>query len=196
MEAQDQRRRMWHRYVWRFFTGLHLDGKRRKTGRGSVLPQYSGYFWNRYSRGRRAFFRNLMFWITLGTSYGLLFDRKITEFVLLAVSPFVLFAGCRKLLDAFTQVVNFSDTDGVTERYRIVRPKIRRWIGAHKPIKNRVALPDGGPVPPDVARAILADNMEENGEPILQLRQFGEVEDVTGKTDSRSHTITRKHSKK
>jgi hypothetical protein len=158
------------RTMWRFFTGLHMDGRRRHNSSGSVLPQYSGYFWNRYGRKRKAFIRHLSFWLALGMGYGLLFQRHITEYAILAVTPFIIWWISSKILNALTQVTKFHDGDGVMETYRIVRPKVRCWITSHKPSKWRVSLPDGGPVPPEIARAILAENAEDNGEPIMGMR--------------------------
>lgn len=157
--------------AWRYFTGLHMDGKIRKTARhGTVLPRYSSYFWNRYSRRRKALWRHAAFWCVLAIVYGLIFARGITVFAILAATPFAGFAFMRKLIDMLTQVVAFQDGDGVKSNYRILRPQIRKRLTKHRPAKVRVSLPDGGPVPPEVARAILADNAEDHGEPILGMR--------------------------
>jgi hypothetical protein len=187
------------RLLWRFFTGLHLDGKRRSRGRGAatVLPQYSDYFWNRYSRQRRALWRNLLFWVTLLATFGLIIDRHLTIYAILAFTPFAVMFASKKLLDSLTMVTNWSDSDGVSSKYRILRPKVRRHIARLKPAKIRVGLPDGGEVAPDVQRAILAENAEDHGEPITNLRAWPPIgergsEDVTGHTSGRARSARRK----
>lgn len=179
---------MW-KIIYRYFTGLHLDGKLRQS-RGLVLPRYTDYFWNRYSRKRRALWRNLGFWGLAALTYGLLTDRGITTFAVSAFAPFLAFTIARKILDALTQVTSYADSDGVTERYRVIRPKVLRWIRKVRPPKVRVALPDKGAIPPDIARAIMAENAEDGGEPITNLRSIGET-DVTDSTSSRARTIKR-----
>lgn len=185
------------RLLWRFFTGSHLDGKQRRRPRGTVLPRYTNYFWNRYSRPKRALWRNAIFWATIGFTYGLLFDRKFTSFVGLALLPFAGLAIFRKTLDSLTQVVRFQNSDGVSENYRILRPQIRQKLATLKPAKIRVKLPDAGPVPPDLERAIQADNAEEHGEPIMNLRLMelmanGENDVTHTPITGRAKTIARK----
>lgn len=157
--------------AWRYFTGLHMDGRTRKTARhGTVLPRYSSYFWNRYTRRRRAMWRHAAFWCVLATGYGLVVARGLTVDAVLWATPFAVFILFRKLVDMLTQVVSFQDGDGVKTNYRILRPQIRKRLTKHRPAKIRVSLPDGGPVPPEIERAILADNAEDHGEPILEMR--------------------------
>jgi hypothetical protein len=172
--------------AWRYFTGLHMDGKLRKTAKhGTVLPRYSSYFWNRYSRKRRALWRHVAFWGGLATAYGLVFDRNVTVYAALCFAPFVAFALIRRLVDMLTQVVAFQDGDGVRSNYRVIRPQIRRWITKHRPAKVRVSLPDGGPVPPEIARAIMAENAEDGGEPILAMRVPTELQMEAGNEPKR-----------
>jgi hypothetical protein len=192
---------VWH-ILWRYFTGLHLDGKVRRTNRsgGSVLPRYSNYFWNRYSRRRKALWRNLFFWGIVLTMFGFSADRKLTIFALLAFTPFAGFVILRQLSSIFTQIVNYSDSDGVTEKYRVIRPQIRRRITSLKPAKFRISLPDGGPVPPEIQRAIMADNAEDGGEPITSMRQLQIMSDpgtdaTSGKKSGRPRTIRRANEK-
>ena len=194
LEAQNQTRFRVFRWTYRFFTGLHLDGKIRKPRRGPVFPRYSNYFWNRYSRSKRALIRNIIFWFGLAIGYGLLVDQGLTEFLLLAASPFFCLWGFFKVVNSLTMVTSWTDSDGNTEKYRILRPRVRKWLKVHKPSKLRISLPDGGPVEPDIERAMLADNAESNGEPITGLRQLQlmQGEDVTDTpVKGRARTIRR-----
>lgn len=178
----------------RFFTGQHLDGKRRSQ-RGRVLPRYADYFWNRWSRKRRALWRNLVFWAIAGFAIGWFIDRPLALFSVAAFTPFAILWAINRGLNAVSIVVSFADSDGVTDRYRVVRPAVRRKISRVRPARWRVRLPDGGPVPPDLARAILADNAESGGSPVTSLREIADNQgdDVSSMPpSSRSRTIARR----
>lgn len=72
----------------RFFSGEYLDGQVRQTRGGVVLPKYLNYYWNRWSRGRRALWRNTIFWATASFWTGMAISEIDT---LLAVGFLVSF---------------------------------------------------------------------------------------------------------
>ncbi len=160
------------RILWRFFTGAHMDGKKRQRGRrGAVSPLYRNYFWNRYSRPRRAAWRNGIFWSLVLIAYGMTQDSGATIYGILAVTPFLGLWVSRKLLIIFTQVNRFTNSDGVPETYRSLRPKYSRRVWAIKAkIRFRVHQPLVETITDPTERAaILALNAEEHGEPITAL---------------------------
>jgi hypothetical protein len=174
--------------AWRFHTGHHMDGRRRQTGSGKVLPQHADYFWNRYSRKRRAAWRNGFFVLAVLATFGLLKFRTDTIFLAFSLVPFLLFRVAGKLRKVYFHNVSFHSGDGESVHYWVLRPKYKRWIRKLKPAKVVVDLPDGGPVPPEFARAILADNAESGGAPVASLRMAGET--------SRSRTIRRNYQRR
>lgn len=183
------------RLIWRFFTGAHLDGKIRNID-GRVKPMFSDYFWNRFSRRRRALWRNLGILVSGFLTFGLFENRPMTVFCVLAFLPFALWSIMRKILNTLTSVTNYTDSDGVTEKYRVLRPKYARIIRRMKLPKWRISLPDGGPVNSEDAKVILADNAESHGEPITGLRRLQELQnnDVTDTPLSpRGRSIARKN---
>lgn len=159
-----------------------MDGITRQHGRGSVLPRYSNYFWNRYSRKKRAAIRHLLFWVTFGIVYGALVDWGATRYALLAVTPFILSRIVIKAVNLLTQEVKFTDSDGVTDSYRIMRPRVMAQIKKLKPPRIRLGLPDNGPVPQNLERAIMADNAEDHGEPIMSMRLAKEIQEAESDT--------------
>lgn len=84
------RRRPWPilTLALRFFSGQYLDGQIRQTRGGVVLPAYVNWYWNRWSRGRRAVWRNGVFWPVLGFTIGMMIDMTST---LLAIGYMVVF---------------------------------------------------------------------------------------------------------
>lgn len=156
--------------AWRFYSGHHMDGQRRRLATGKVMPQHTDYFWNRYSRPKRAFWRNLVFIFLSFLTYGLLYHETITIFCLLTFVPFVISRIFGKLGKTFTQVVYHSDADGFQTHYRVLRPKYRALLLRLKPTRIRFSPPDGGPVPPEYQKTILAENAVEHGDPISSLR--------------------------
>lgn len=184
-------------FSYRYFTGAHMDGKKRQHGNGSVLPRYRDYYWNRYRRGKRALIRNLCFWVLVGVLYGWRTDWPDTKFVVFSVIPFLLFRGWVKLVNVFTMQTRFTDSDQHEEVYRIMRPVWRKRIARLRPPRVRWKLPDGGPIASDDARPILAENAVDGGAPITSLRRLGDtVEALSSPQDSRTRTIMRNYKRK
>lgn len=200
MEAEHKRVTFWQ-IVWRFYTGLHMDGKVRKTRGGSVLPRYSDYYWNRFSRRRKALWRNTAFWGFSASAFGYFFDRPDTVFAVLAITPFLVFLVGWKIVNIVTMPVISTDGDGVQQRYRIVRPQIRRRFKRWHLPRWRVSVPADHTPPPEIQRAILADNAESGGSPItsfdaahirkLQLLQSPEDMPGEGGKTGRGRTVRR-----
>lgn len=186
--------------IYRFSTGLHLDGKRRTTGGKypKVLPRYKNYFWNRYSRQKRAIIR----WIILGMFVGILAgfreDSKFTSFGLLAFLPFAVSAIFRKILNIFTTITRYTDSDGIPDQYRSLRPKYARWVGSLRSRRFRLFPPATTMAADDIARSVRAINAEEGGEPISQvMRPLGELIANEGNPNrGRTRTINRKHGRR
>lgn len=92
--------------VWtllvRFFSGQYLDGQVRQTRNGVVLPKYVDYYWNRWTRGRRAMWRNGIFWPAIALTIGLLVNM---EYTLLALGYVVAFMAGR-LWQLFARTVH------------------------------------------------------------------------------------------
>lgn len=182
---------------WRYFTGAHMDGKFRRHRNGSVLPRYRDYYWNRYSRPKRALIRNLCFWTLAAFLYGVKVDWPDTKFAVLSVLPFIGYRVWRKLVNTVTMQTSFTNSDQVTEVYRIVRPVWRARFARLRPPKVRWRLPDGGPVSSEDARPILAENAVEGGPPITALRRMASgAEALSGPRSTRVATIMRHHRRK
>ena len=182
---------------WRFFTGSHMDGKYRSHRNGSVLPRYRDYYWNRYSRPKRALIRNLCFWVLVGVLYGWRTDWPDTKFAVFSVIPFLGWRGWVKLVNVFTMQTRFTDSDQHEEVYRIMRPVWRKRIARLRPPKVRWKLPDGGVVDPQIARTVLAENAEDGGAPITSLRRAETVsEELSGPQSTRVLTIMRNYRRK
>ena len=182
---------------WRYFTGAHMDGKIRKHRKGSVLPRYRDYYWNRYSRPKRALIRNLCFWTLAGILYGYKVDWPDTKFAVFSVLPFLAYRVWRKVVNAVTMQTTFTNSDQVTEVYRIVRPVWRARFARLRPPKIRWRLPDGGPVSSEDARPILAENALDGGAPITMLRRMEAASTALSEPRSRrTATIMRHHRRK
>lgn len=99
---------------------------------------------------------------------------------------------------ALTQVVEFKDADGAVNSYRIPRPAVVRALRNAKPARVRAKLPDGGEVPPEVARTVLAENAEDHGEPITIMRAVSEFQQEidSGKMSPRTRSIMRDRARK
>ena len=179
---------------WRYFTGAHMDGKVRRHRKGSVLPRYRDYYWNRYSRSRRALIRNACFWVFAAFLYGTKVDWPDTKYSVLTVMPFIGFLIFRKLVRIFTVQTRFSNSDGVEEIYRTLRPRWRRRLERLRPPKIRWRLPDGGPISSEEARPILAENALEGGAPITSLRRMERAAtSLSERRSTRVRTIMRHH---
>lgn len=162
------------RFLYRYFTGLHLDGKVRKLPQSKkVKPQFKNYFWNRYSRPKRAAWRMAGFIVFVGIPAGYILDWWLTRFVLLSVSPFVALWLAKKLLNELTTVTRFTDSDGATDQYRSLS---RKWFRRWQRIRGwrfKVAPPMAEAMMPGTAEhmAILAENAEDGGAPVVRLER-------------------------
>lgn len=195
MEADQRRSIPVIRLLWRHFTGLHYDGRRRKNGRGGkVLPQYRDYYWNRYSRGRRAAWRHGLTWGLLGITYGLIVARSITLWCLLAWVPFICVWAGAKTLRHVARRVTAIDHDGVSETYWTLRPKYAAYVRRVRSWRWRWHGPVDEPLPALYERPTLAQIADDGGEPVTRLRRpvdMGELLKSQGPADRRSRTIKR-----
>lgn len=77
--------------AWRYFTGAHLDGKRRTdatwTKPGS-RPNYHISWWNCLPRRTRMAWRHGMFWPAILVLFGLYENWRITLWFVTALIPF------------------------------------------------------------------------------------------------------------
>jgi hypothetical protein len=189
------------RYVWRFGTGLHMDGKRRArrnpgTGKYSVLPTYKPYYWNRYSRARKTAWRHGLLWPGLAAIYGSFVAPKDVVFSVLAILPFLCFWLWRKALKIFTQTSRTTNSDGVEEIFRSLRPKYYRKVQKIRTRRFRLAPPDSDMVEPEIGKAIMAENAEDGGSPVISIRRpigdFAEVLKSEGSPkNNRGRTVRR-----
>lgn len=181
-------------FAWRYFTGSHMDGKIRRHRNGTVLPRFYDYYWNRYTRRKRALIRNLCFWVLVGIIYGYRTDWPDTKLAILSVLPFLGWRLYLKVLNNLTSVTRYSDSNGVEEMYRVLRPKWRRRFERLRPRKIRWRLPDAGPVSTEEAKPMLAQNAVEGGAPITSLRRLGdEAARLSEPRNGRVATIMRHH---
>ena len=186
---------MW-RLLWRFLTGLHLDGKTRRHPNGKVKPQFKNIYWNRIGRPRRAGIRLLTVGIMLGIMVGRYADWWLTRFVLLAISPFACLWLARNIAKRLAQRVSFHDGDGVATTYWTLKPKYAQRVRALKQWRFHWFPPETTVITPDQpeARAILADNAESGGEPATMMRRpLAEllIEEAAPR-DGRSRTMSRR----
>lgn len=185
------------RLIWRFFTGAHLDGRLRKHRGGPVKPMFADIYWNRISRRKRALWRNLGFFGFWFLAFGLLTDRTLTVFCVLAILPFIFARFVKLAFNRFTMVTKATTGDGVIEEYRTLRPKYAKRIKRLKPRPFRLQLP--GPegvtrsATVEESRTVLAVNAEDKGEPIISLQLMQGENDVTdAPLSGRARNIRRK----
>lgn len=77
------------RFAWRFATGAHMDGRVRRNNRtGRVLPRYTDWYWNRWSRLKRAVVRHAVMLSCGLLAYGLATIELVTIVLLLSMVPF------------------------------------------------------------------------------------------------------------
>lgn len=205
MGAALVRGRAWH--VWtiavlfyRFATGLHLDGKQRRHLTGKVKPQFHDWYWNRISRPRRAFIRFAVIISIFGTLIGRLEDWRLTEFVLLAVSPFASFWVLRVCRNKVFRKVTSFDSDGTSNQYWTLRPKWAKRIRRFKEFRFSFRQPEGEVVTPgsSLGRSILASNAEDNGPAVTNIRKpVSElIASEAAPHDGRGRTIARRGGRK
>ena len=164
--------------MYRFLTGLHMDGKQRKHFHtGKVMPQYKDYFWNRYTRPRRAFLRLLISWLFIAILIGLREERALTTYLMLACVPFIGAYLWYKAVQHFTQLTKYTNGDGVEGKYITLRPKYARRLTKLR-YHIRVHAPDDKPVPADWMKPTLAQLAEDGEAPVRQLRMPRTLEDM------------------
>lgn len=159
-------------YLWRYFTGAHMDGKRRANRQnGKVLTIYRDYYWNRYSRQRRAAWRHGITWSMLALAFGLVVNKSATMFCVLAMVPFVLVWFGWKVRGHLARRMRHVDDDGVEDVYWTLRPKYSRMI--RKASRMRIKLRHSGdlPINAELERPILAQLAEEGIGDVRTLRR-------------------------
>jgi len=158
--------------LYRFATGLHMDGKRRKNpATGKVSPIYRNYYWNRIGRGRRASWRLGISVAGIAIAYGLLASRSLTEYCLLATLPFIAAWIARKIsLNLFQRMRHIAD-DGVEEIFWSLRPKWFRRLERVRRMRIKLRPPTEAPIPQDWQRPILAQLGDEGISDVRQLRR-------------------------
>lgn len=161
-------------FVWfyRFITGHHMDGKvRRHPQTGKVKPAFKNYWWNRYSRPKRARIRLMFVAVFVGLIIGRIQDWWLTTYAVSAITPFVVWRVWLKLLNEVSTIRRFHDSDGAMTQYRALRPKYWRKLETIKGWRFRLRPPlieSMDPNSPE-ARALMAENMEAGGEPVTRL---------------------------
>lgn len=158
--------------MYRFLTGLHMDGKTRRLAQSTkVKPQFKPIWWNRTTRPRRAGIRIGTVLVIAGIAFGRIVDWPLTSFVLLAVSPFVALAVLQFVLRKLTVVTTFHDSDGAPERYRHLRPKYAKRVRALRARRFKLHPPTADAIMPDTAeyRNALAENAEDGLPPVTRL---------------------------
>lgn len=185
------------RWIWRFFTGAHMDGKLRKHRDGPVKPMFANIYWNRIPRWKRALWRNTLFFGSGFLVFGILVNQSLTVYCFLAMIPFVIARFVKLAFNKFTTVVKSTSGDGITTEYRMIRPKYAKRLRRLKPRPFRLHLPGPEGVTRNAtveeARTVLAVNAEEKGEPILSLQLMQGENDVTdAPLSGRARNIRRK----
>lgn len=158
--------------LYRFATGLHMDGQRRHNPRtGHVLPHYRNYFWNRYTRSRRAMWRHTILWGLVLIAFGLKVDRSVTLYWLAASVPFIVACFVYKITAHMTMRVRTTDSDGVPQSYRTLRPKYSRRVKRVAAWRVKIHPPSDQPIPPDWEKPIKAQLAEDGVTPVTSIRQ-------------------------
>lgn len=156
--------------LYRFITGLHLDGKQRRNFRtGKVMPQYRDYFWNRYSRPRRAFYRICGTTIVIAILYGAKQNVAATQYCLLAFVPFLVAWISAKTIRRLTQRIRYQDSSGAQSTYITLKPSIARRLTKLR-VHIRVHPPGDKPVPGEWEKPIRAQMAEDGIAPVQSLR--------------------------
>ena len=166
-------------HLYRFFTGHHLDGKRRQHRQsGKVLPAYRDYYWNRYGRGKRALIRNIVFWFV--SIFGFIFwrNQRLAEWLLCAFLPFAGWWVCRKARKHFFVQTSTTDSDGVPEVYWHLRPKYYRRVQKLRARRVKLSPPASDVMPAEFQRPTLAAIAEDGGDPVTSLRMATGVEQL------------------
>lgn len=193
---------MW--YIWavllyRFLTGLHMDGKTRRHPQSTkVKPQFKDWWWNRTTRPRRVAIRLAITGALLGIAIGRFADWWLTLFVLTALSPFALLVILRFIVNKLTVVTSFHDSDGAPERYRHLRPKYARRVRAIRGWRFKIHGPTADTIQPGTPEYMnaLAENAEDGLEPVTRMaRPLGiadmQAEEAAPKGKGRGRTIRR-----
>lgn len=158
--------------LYRFATGLHMDGQRRHNPRtGHVLPHYRDYFWNRYTRTRRAMVRHSVLWTTVLIVYGLTVAYAVTVYCLFAMVPFIVAWIVSKFTKHTTMRVNTVTSDGIPQSYRTLRPKYSRRVKRVASWRFKIHPPTDAPIPGDWERPILAQLSEDGVGDVRTLRR-------------------------
>jgi hypothetical protein len=166
---------------YRFVTGLHMDGKIRRLPQSTkVKPLFKNIWWNRTTRPRRSLIRLSVVFIFAGICIGRFADWWLTQFVLLAVTPFALTWLLRFALKRFTVVTSYSDSDGVPDRYRHLRPKYARRVRAIRGWRFRLHGPTADTIDPSTPeyRNALAEAAEDHLEPVTRISRPLGMEDM------------------
>jgi hypothetical protein len=166
-------------HLYRFFTGHHLDGKRRQHRQsGKVMPQYRDYYWNRYSRGRRALVRNVVFWFAAISGWLVWANERLAAFLGCAILPFVCFKLCQKLWKVWFVQTTVTDSHGVRETYWHLRPKYYRRVAKWRNRRIKLSPPASDALPAEYERPTLAAIAEDGGDPVTSLRVAASVDEM------------------
>lgn len=175
MQVQDVTGTTGKQFVWRFFSGQHLDGwERMNTSwlRRGTEPAHKSNWWNRKARLERAAWRD---GITLGLGasvYGWWQARTLT---VVMVILFVIYVIAKVTINVHWKIfrpIRIGLGDDVW-REKMVHPKLtkvwQRWLDFWaRP--EKIASDNTVPIPPDVLKALQAENAEDGGAPIISAK--------------------------
>lgn len=169
-------------FLWRFFTGNHMDGHPRCNSTwskpGNAPAHRAHYYWNRISRRHRMAWRNGVFWPIVLILWGQAYYPGTTDYILSASVPFFIWLLAKRIVMSLTMLVRSMNGTEV-EEYRILRPIWKKRLTATKRAIHRIR-PFARPsehMPETVRQALLADNEVEHGDAIISVRDIFSMED-------------------
>lgn len=158
-----------------FITGAHLTGQKYNDATFLHDARHFRYphdtWWKRKAGWRRAAWRNAIFWPTVLLVYLFWFYTSSMLFLLASCTPFLLWLAwprVRRLTHKPILVWN----DGIPTQSHMWHPKIRKLFSRKsRPGTIRSDLLED-PVPPEVAKVIMAENADAGRSPITSLKRI------------------------
>lgn len=168
-------------YVWRFFTGAHLNGKtyndstfwKNATKRGQPRKRT---WWKAKARYKRMLWRNGCFWPLVVITAGFLWSASSMWLIIAALMPFLLYVGYHRLRKTIAIPIVAKGADGVPQQAYVLRPQVRRFLDRvrgkqYKPGMITQAIIDEAKtqIPPEIATAIVGENIARKRGPVTRM---------------------------
>lgn len=158
-------------YLWRFLTGNHMDGVERMNTswlRRGTEPEHHDNWWNRKARLERAAWRWGVLAILFSSLYGWFAERMLTAVCLALLLAYLLIKMYMGIHAKIYRPIRVGYGD-FTLTHKMVRPHLTQKWENFRRFFIWETVPDND-MPPDVKKAMLAENAEDNQPPIIEAR--------------------------